>query len=374
MTTATLEIREANDVHPGTIPKVVANQFLKGKADGSGAEWAPSPAGVTDHGALTGLADDDHSQYAQVHGNRVAEHITVTISADQTDWTPSGWGNSIRTLKILTNNSTVRTVNDLPEPTGLASSRRVTVMCDPSSPGGIILAAESGSTTNPLARFTQRIYLQPGQAIVLERGGFSGQRWVPVGFPVPTGVQVEGTNASFFVRGWSGSAYNRLVLGFETIAAEQYVYLGGSSVHYTIITASTFIDLGAPTIALNGIVALSNRNITGVKLIGYNGAIAHGAMGATETIDFTLGGFHTGTLDANVTLTITAPGMITSTELKLTQDATGGRTITWPASVKNAAAINAALTTTASTYSRISLGWDETGNCVGVVSATGVTP
>lgn len=131
---------------------------------------------------------------------------------------------------------------------------------------------------------------------------------------------------------------------------------------------------GGLQIALTAALPVANQNITGVKLIGYNGAIAHGAMGATETIDFTLGGFHTGTLDANVTLTITAPGMITSTELKLTQDATGGRTITWPASVKNAAAINAALTTTASTYSRIALGWDETNNCVGVVTATGVTP
>jgi len=26
-------------------------------------EWATSPAGVTDHGLLSGLADDDHTQY-----------------------------------------------------------------------------------------------------------------------------------------------------------------------------------------------------------------------------------------------------------------------------------------------------------------------
>jgi hypothetical protein len=36
--------------------------------DGAGGvEWAAVPAGVTDHGALTGLADDDHSQYRLRH-------------------------------------------------------------------------------------------------------------------------------------------------------------------------------------------------------------------------------------------------------------------------------------------------------------------
>jgi hypothetical protein len=36
--------------------------------DGSGGvEWAAAPGGVTDHGALTGLADDDHPQYRLRH-------------------------------------------------------------------------------------------------------------------------------------------------------------------------------------------------------------------------------------------------------------------------------------------------------------------
>lgn len=36
--------------------------------DGAGGvEWAAVPAGVTDHGALTGLADDDHTQYRLRH-------------------------------------------------------------------------------------------------------------------------------------------------------------------------------------------------------------------------------------------------------------------------------------------------------------------
>lgn len=36
----------------------------------NGSAWAPGSAGVTDHGALTGLADDDHAQYVLVDGSR----------------------------------------------------------------------------------------------------------------------------------------------------------------------------------------------------------------------------------------------------------------------------------------------------------------
>lgn len=65
--------------------------------------------------------------------------------------------------------------------------------------------------------------------------------------------------------------------------------------------------------------------------------VAHGNTGATETIDVAAGTVHTATLDANCTLTFTAPPAGTfgwSLTLVLTQDGTGTRTVTWPASVK----------------------------------------
>lgn len=62
---------------------------------------------------------------------------------------------------------------------------------------------------------------------------------------------------------------------------------------------------------------------------------AHGNMGATETIDLANGNVHTGTLDANCTLTFSGAvsGFSSSFELILTQDGTGSRTVTWPGSV-----------------------------------------
>ena len=68
----------------------------------------------------------------------------------------------------------------------------------------------------------------------------------------------------------------------------------------------------------------------------------HGSMGATETFDPTDGNVHTGTLDADLIVTLSAPsGSGAATlELWITQDGTGGRTISWPASVTTNGTIN----------------------------------
>lgn len=62
---------------------------------------------------------------------------------------------------------------------------------------------------------------------------------------------------------------------------------------------------------------------------------AHGATGATETIDPTDGNVHTLTLDANCTITLDAPVGTGACVLELwvTENATGGWAITWPGSV-----------------------------------------
>ena len=60
---------------------------------------------------------------------------------------------------------------------------------------------------------------------------------------------------------------------------------------------------------------------------------AHGAMGATETFDPTLGNVHTGTLDANCTFTISAPVGSGAATLVFWITGSGTRTWTWPGSV-----------------------------------------
>lgn len=81
---------------------------------------------------------------------------------------------------------------------------------------------------------------------------------------------------------------------------------------------------------------------------GYETVQALGNTGAAKTIT-TTGTFVTGTLTANCTLTFPTPtdGQAYSFTLELTQDGTGGRTVTWPSSVKWASGSVPTLTSTA---------------------------
>jgi hypothetical protein len=60
----------------------------------------------------------------------------------------------------------------------------------------------------------------------------------------------------------------------------------------------------------------------------------NGNSGAALTVDFSRGAAQKITLTANCTLTLTSASKGSAYVLNLVQDGTGGRTVTWPASVK----------------------------------------
>lgn len=68
----------------------------------------------------------------------------------------------------------------------------------------------------------------------------------------------------------------------------------------------------------------------------------HGNMGATETFNLATANVHRGVLDANLTLTLSGftSGKFCSGLAAFTQDATGSRTVTWPAAVATSPAID----------------------------------
>lgn len=86
---------------------------------------------------------------------------------------------------------------------------------------------------------------------------------------------------------------------------------------------------------------------------------AVGNSGAALTLDASVnsGAVKTVTLTANCTLTLTGAvsGQATVLELVLTQDATGSRTVTWPASVKWGSAVVPSLSTAAAAVDRVVL-------------------
>ena len=87
----------------------------------------------------------------------------------------------------------------------------------------------------------------------------------------------------------------------------------------------------------------------------------------TTTIDWKLGNKFKFTFGSqNDTLTFTAPTNPCTLMLTLIQDATGSRTITWPATVKWAGGTEPTLTTTANARDKVALDWDGTqydGTC-----------
>lgn len=134
-------------------------------------------------------------------------------------------------------------------------------------------------------------------------------------------------------------------------------FLSGSSVTFAAgsnLTVSGAFN-GTPT---GGTLNLSALTLT---LSGYakttHGGLEerqeHGTMGATETFDLATANAHVGTLDANLTVTLTGftNGKYCSMIIGLLQNGTGGWTVTWPAAVVTAPT----LSTTAGEITWVSL-------------------
>lgn len=108
-------------------------------------------------------------------------------------------------------------------------------------------------------------------------------------------------------------------------------------------------------------VYLKMQNSSGTEIVVSTGvAQSVTASGAATTIDFASGDVVTLTLNASTTLTLNNPISGLYYLLKCVQDATGSRTITWPASVKWSGGTAPTLTTTASKTDLITFWWDGT--------------
>ena len=84
----------------------------------------------------------------------------------------------------------------------------------------------------------------------------------------------------------------------------------------------------------------------------------NGNSSTADTIDWRVSNKQKSTLTANCTFTFTAPTKPCSLVLKLAQDGTGSRTVTWPATVHWSGGIAPTLTTTASRIDIITFYWD----------------
>lgn len=99
--------------------------------------------------------------------------------------------------------------------------------------------------------------------------------------------------------------------------------------------------------ATDSATARTNLQAVGSVGGGRETVATNNAAGSTPTVDLANGNVQMITLTANASLTLTGAsnGVACSLSLYLKQDGTGGKTLTWPASVKWAGAIAPTLST-----------------------------
>lgn len=122
---------------------------------------------------------------------------------------------------------------------------------------------------------------------------------------------------------------------FDTIISEFNGSIGSANVDSTIVTTS-------------GTQTLSNKTLTKPTVNGSKQAITADSDAATITFDMSASNFHTVTLGGNRTLAVSNTVAGQFFYLRLLQDGTGSRTVTWFGTIKWAGATAPTLTTTAS--------------------------
>jgi len=105
---------------------------------------------------------------------------------------------------------------------------------------------------------------------------------------------------------------------------------------------------------------MDNLPIKSIKAGTFYSEVDNGNSGSSKTIDWTAGNKQKITLTDNCTFTFTNPAGPCNVILKVIQDSTGSRTVSWPASVKWAGGTAPTLTTTANAVDIVSFYYDGT--------------
>lgn len=117
---------------------------------------------------------------------------------------------------------------------------------------------------------------------------------------------------------------------------------------------------------VTGTINFNNNDVDNAKTVSYNGLITGSGNGA-QTITWSNGNKQKFTLSGgNATFTFVAPAGQCNLVLELVQDATGGRTVTWPSSVKWPNDTAPTLTTTGSRTDLICFFYDGTNYVGGI--------
>lgn len=125
------------------------------------------------------------------------------------------------------------------------------------------------------------------------------------------------------------------IAGFQS--ASDKTKLDGIEAGADVTDATNVAAAGAlmadGSVALTGDLSAGGQKITNLETGTFSAEFDNGNSGVADTITWTAAQKQRSTLTANTTFTFVAPSGPANLMLKLIQDATGGRTVTWPAAV-----------------------------------------
>ena len=316
------------------------------QADGTVDFETPSGGGVTDHGALTGLADDDHTQYALANGQRWTTTPTASraivsdgsgylvvsaVTATELGYV-SGVTSSIQTqIDAKAGSSHAHAASDITS--GTLTDARIAASNVTQHQAAISITESQISdfgTYSTVGHAHAASDITSG-TLTHERGGLEADISAYGGVPL-----IDGGSTSEL-------KYN-LTATADPVAGDDSVdgyTIGSRWVNVTLDKEFVCLDasVGAAVWTQTSNACCSGSGSEDFKTL---------ADGATVTIDQYRGDDFVVTLAGNRTLALTNPTKGQSVMLRVIQDATGSRTLSYPASVKWPGGTAPTLTTTAS--------------------------
>jgi hypothetical protein len=162
----------------------------------------------------------------------------------------------------------------------------------------------------------------------------SGTLTNATGLPISTGVSGLGTGVATFLA--TPSSANLAAALTDETGSGAAVFGTAPTLSNPVVGTQTYGDSstkGASTAFVQAALATT---------------VDDGNSSTADTIDFSAGNVHKSTLTGNCTYTFTAPPTGSVVILRVVQDGTGSRTVTWPAAVHWPGGTAPTLTTTAS--------------------------
>jgi hypothetical protein len=211
-----------------------------------------------------------------------------------------------------------------------------------------------------------------GTTLNFTAAGTAGQILKSNGASVPTWINNDAgtvTSASIVsANGFAGTIANASTTPAITVSTSITGVLKGNGTALSAAVAGT--DYVTPT----GTETLTNKTVeAGTFTNGYTEEVATANTSTAYTIDLAGGSVQILTLTGNCTYTFPTPVAGKSFILVQKQDATGGRTVTWPASVKWPAATAPTLTATALRVDKFVFTAIDSSNWLGSVAGQNYT-